>query len=286
MSETLKDTPAFNRLADYFGAENPDPQRDWDRDPAGTFRNGNRGGPGNPFARRVAKLRQVMLEECAEEDLRGMTRAMIDLAKGGDKAAAKLILQYTLGKPGKMVDPDRIDEDELNVLKGMALPAPVFDAMLKATPADNACRMLQLLWPALMKATGAQLAEQIEKDRQMRADIEEDDKEYEALPAEEKLKWYAAGQLTPPPELVEQAAQEKAAREASVRSEEKPAPSPNGVSRGDKFIRLSERAAKGENVAARPSPNGVLARDVEPGSQFEQVNKLVPTAGKALRDGK
>ncbi len=32
------------------------------RDPNGRFAPGNVGGPGNPFARRVAELRQIMLD--------------------------------------------------------------------------------------------------------------------------------------------------------------------------------------------------------------------------------
>ena len=72
-----------------------------------------------------------------EEDLRAITRALLELAKRGDVAAAKLVYQYTLGKPGKMADPDRVDEDELNVLKGIALPPAVFEAMFSAS-ADTA----------------------------------------------------------------------------------------------------------------------------------------------------
>src|SRR6476661_6548062 len=90
MSATFQQTPSFNRLAEFFGSDQPETPRDPERDPAGKFRHGNRGGPGNPFARRVAKLRQAMMDECAESDLRAVTRAMLELAKKGDVAAAKL----------------------------------------------------------------------------------------------------------------------------------------------------------------------------------------------------
>src|SRR3954447_14754699 len=103
-----QENPTINRLAAFFNTTEPERIQGEERDHVGRFKNGNRGGPGNPFARRVAKLRQAMLEECAEEDLRGITRAMIEAAKRGDVAAARLVYQYTLGKPAKVVEPDRV----------------------------------------------------------------------------------------------------------------------------------------------------------------------------------
>src|SRR4051812_22089587 len=78
----------------------------------GRFAAGNPGGPGNPFARQVAALRQAFLNEVTPEDLAAIARTLIELAKAGDKAALKLLLSYTLGKPGPAVDPDRLDADE------------------------------------------------------------------------------------------------------------------------------------------------------------------------------
>jgi hypothetical protein len=82
------------------------------RRPDGRFCKGNPGGPGNPFAREVAALRQEFLKAVTGEDVSGIARAMIQKAKEGDVAAAKLVLQYTLGKPAGTVDPDRLDEME------------------------------------------------------------------------------------------------------------------------------------------------------------------------------
>ncbi|MBX9681040.1 MAG: hypothetical protein K2X38_19965 [Gemmataceae bacterium] len=283
MSVNVKENPVYNRLADLFATDLPNAMPDPERHPKGTFRNGNRGGPGNPFARRVAKLRQAMLEECAEEDLRGITRAMINLAKNGDKAAAKLVYQYALGKPAQQVDPDRIDEDEFDVLKGMAVPGAVTDAVLNhSTPADTVCRLVQGLWPLLMKATAAQVEVEAEERREFNEQMDKDNAEWEALPAEERLRQYNQCGTPPSDELVEEAAKERAAREAKAQA----APSPNGVLRGDKFINLSEMAAKAETVAPQPSPNGVLPGDQGVRSRFEHVDKLVPTGREPSRDGK
>ena len=83
------------------------PQRDNNgRDARGRFAAGNFGGPGNPFARRVAEFRQVLHECCSVEDMRYIGGQVVALAKTGDMAATKLLLQYQVGKPAATVDPD------------------------------------------------------------------------------------------------------------------------------------------------------------------------------------
>lgn len=71
-----------------------------DHDPkTGRFLPGNRGGPGNPFARRVGELREALLAEVSPEDLRAIVRVLVDQAKSGDVAAAREVLLRTLGRP-------------------------------------------------------------------------------------------------------------------------------------------------------------------------------------------
>src|SRR5215510_9972878 len=60
------------------------------RDAKGRFAAGNAGGPGNPFARWTAELRREFLAEATGEDLRALCRALLERAKAGDVAAAKL----------------------------------------------------------------------------------------------------------------------------------------------------------------------------------------------------
>jgi len=91
-----------------------EPQRDNNgRDARGRFAAGNFGGPGNPFARRVAEFRQVLHECCSLEDMRYIGGQVVALAKTGDMAATKLLLQYQVGKPAATVDPDTLDLQEL-----------------------------------------------------------------------------------------------------------------------------------------------------------------------------
>src|SRR5437899_3454412 len=82
------------------------------RDARGRFTKNNRGGPGNPFARRVAALRQALLDTVTEEDIRVVSARLLEQARAGDLAAVKLLFAYVIGKPGECVDPDSLDQQE------------------------------------------------------------------------------------------------------------------------------------------------------------------------------
>jgi hypothetical protein len=84
----------------------------------GRFAKGNRGGPGNPpFGRRVAALRKAFLEAAAPERMRQLAEALLAKALAGDTAAAKLFLEYSLGRPAEARDTDRVDWEEFRLLK-------------------------------------------------------------------------------------------------------------------------------------------------------------------------
>src|SRR5450631_2273310 len=85
------------------------------RDAGGRFTKGNAGGPGNPFARRVARLRSVMLACSTDEDMKVITEMLIVLARTGDLAAIKLYYEYVVGKPRPAVDPDTVDYQEFEL---------------------------------------------------------------------------------------------------------------------------------------------------------------------------
>ena len=87
------------------------------RDAKGRFVKGNRGGPGNPFARQVAGFRKALIGAVSKEDMRTLAGVLRDKALGGDVAAIRLLLAYTVGKPVEPVDPDRLDIDEWDVFE-------------------------------------------------------------------------------------------------------------------------------------------------------------------------
>jgi hypothetical protein len=84
------------------------PPQNVGRDGNGRFCNGNQGGPGNPFARKVAALRNALLDSVSEEDLKDIIDILKTKARQGDTAAFKLILQYCVSKPAPANDSDRV----------------------------------------------------------------------------------------------------------------------------------------------------------------------------------
>ncbi len=72
------------------------------RDASGKFTVGNRAGKGNPLGGAVAKLRAALIQAADEGDVNQIIRAMIDKAKSGDVAAAKVALEYLCGKAQSM----------------------------------------------------------------------------------------------------------------------------------------------------------------------------------------
>jgi hypothetical protein len=78
----------------------------------GRFRKGNAGGPGNPFARQVAQLRAALINAVTGTDIRQIAEQLLAQARQGNLAAIKLLLQYVLGKPTPMVNPDTLDVEE------------------------------------------------------------------------------------------------------------------------------------------------------------------------------
>jgi hypothetical protein len=94
-------------------SQNGHPQPAADRSADGKFPPGYAGDPGNPFARRVAALREVFIDAVSEHDLQEIAGVLAQRAKRGHVAAGRLLLAYVLGKPAPVVNPDDLDLDEL-----------------------------------------------------------------------------------------------------------------------------------------------------------------------------
>ena len=80
--------------------------------PNGQFQPGNKGGPGNPHARRTAQLRSALLESLTPEKWQGIIDGLVLAATSGDMAAIRLIMSYSIGAPLPAVCPDDLDGDE------------------------------------------------------------------------------------------------------------------------------------------------------------------------------
>ena len=82
------------------------------RDRQGRFARGNREGRGNPLAGRAAKLRAIALEAVTFEDMRTVIKKLVALAKEGDVAAARELLNRVLGPPVELDLLDRLETIE------------------------------------------------------------------------------------------------------------------------------------------------------------------------------
>ena len=65
----------------------------------GRFANGNPGGPGNPYARRVAALRTALMDAVTDDDIRAVAKALVKRAKAGEVPAIRELLDRLVGKP-------------------------------------------------------------------------------------------------------------------------------------------------------------------------------------------
>ena len=76
------------------------------RDGRGRFAKGNAGGPGNPHACKVAKLRSALLAAVTEDDVREIIERLVRLAKEGDLASIRELFLRTIGRP---LEPDILE---------------------------------------------------------------------------------------------------------------------------------------------------------------------------------
>jgi hypothetical protein len=164
------------------------------RGPKGQFAKSNRGCPGNPFARQVAAMRQEFLKAVTSEDMAGIVRALIEKAKEGDVAAAKLVLQYTLGKPAGTVDPDRLDETEWQQWLREAVHNSEAHAVFKACAAETACVMARDIVPLMQKVIFEDCAATVQEREAARQKRETTSKQRETASKQRESASQGAGQ--------------------------------------------------------------------------------------------
>lgn len=70
----------------------------------GQFARGNKLARGNPNNRRMGELRKVLLDAVEPRHVEGVYRVMLRAALEGDIAAARVVLDYAVGKPMQAVE--------------------------------------------------------------------------------------------------------------------------------------------------------------------------------------
>ncbi len=105
------------------------------QDQRGRFVPGNKAGLGNLTLRRHAAMRKALLAEVSEKDIRKVVRNLVRIGSGRSRDAvnaARLVLEYAVGKAGAMVDPDTLERDaEGGAVTVRFLPVPDAESVRK-----------------------------------------------------------------------------------------------------------------------------------------------------------
>lgn len=121
------------------------------RDAKGRFAPGNAGGPGNPFARRVAQLRAALINSVSEEDIKQIAERLLAQARAGVRDAIKLLFQYVLGKPVATVNPDTLDVEEWRQVHRPSWQAFQEAPQTMMSPSlDTMCGMVRIVQPTVL----------------------------------------------------------------------------------------------------------------------------------------
>jgi hypothetical protein len=82
----------------------------------GKFAPGNRLGRGNPLAGRAAKIRAVLLRKMTAKVANAIADKLVEMAKRGDLAAIKELLDRTIGKASATEILERLERLEAAVV--------------------------------------------------------------------------------------------------------------------------------------------------------------------------
>jgi hypothetical protein len=134
------------------------PPRTDGRDANGRFAKGNRGGPGNPFARQCAAFRKALCQSVTEEDMHAIACQLVKQAREGNLAAAKLLLAYVVGRPAEVVNPDTLDDEEMKQYAAQVGGEKVMTEALRTLMPETMCGMVRVCRPLMDRQISAALA--------------------------------------------------------------------------------------------------------------------------------
>jgi hypothetical protein len=146
--------PQANPGSPQEGGAEPKPETR--RDQRGRFTAGNRGGPGNPFARQTAVLRQALVNAVSEKDIADIAAVLLEKARQGDVAASRLVFAYALGKPAAAADPDTLDQQEMKTLANNHVDFDDMDRFAKLMPVAMMLKLFHVILPYLDQAKAKQ----------------------------------------------------------------------------------------------------------------------------------
>ncbi|HEX3151646.1 MAG TPA: hypothetical protein VHR66_26470 [Gemmataceae bacterium] len=138
--KTTTTSPVVKPAEQHFSSSTAAPQGS----ESTQFKPGCKGGPGNPFAKRVAALRKSLLESVSEADVAQLGRKLLEQALGGDVAASKVLLAYVVGKPTETIDPDRLALEAWRLIQSWPTAAEVLATTWGVEPQAAAILITQM----------------------------------------------------------------------------------------------------------------------------------------------
>ncbi len=121
-----------------------------DRDAKGKFVKGNPGGPGNPYARKIAALRQSLIKHLGPRELYEIVRLLVGQAMCGNIESTKVLFQYVIGKAPDAPDPDGVNLAEWQQYVDNPATAEAVTKLLDTLPHEQAVQALRGMWPAII----------------------------------------------------------------------------------------------------------------------------------------
>jgi hypothetical protein len=162
------------------------------RDARGRFTRNNDGGPGNPFGRRVAELRAILLRSATEENVQRLAQMLMEKAFAGDLAAAKLLLLYWVGKPKEVAEPDRMDVEEWKLACESSVPAGELNEKVLGMPITVGLASV----PAVRKVREQEFAEAMRDPEKFYAQMDDERTPAELAEEEEMIREMRAARET------------------------------------------------------------------------------------------
>ncbi len=131
------------------------------REANGRFARGNPGGPGNPHARFSAGMLTIARQTMTPEKIAAVFESIYIKALSGDMTAAKLILHYTIGKPGDAPHPDHLERDEWDLYQKNAMTLAEMQQAMGGLPCSLGNEIVSTALPAMTQARANELAAQL-----------------------------------------------------------------------------------------------------------------------------
>ena len=147
------------------------------RDKKGRFSKGCKGGPGNPYVRRLAEYRKAINDAVTPEDIRYIVKKIVVLAKSGSLVAAKELLDRAIGRAAPCPSNAESFGFELPTLATTADTVAASNAILKAMSegritTDDAAKMAGIVELARRTLETHDLARRLET---LENEMEEED---------------------------------------------------------------------------------------------------------------